>query len=227
MGAMSTATCEQARGQLALAAIGRLPENERLALQAHLDGCEECRVELAHLSKLGPALSAAEPDRIDHASEIPESLRASVLQSLGAEAAKHHRSARVRFASAAAVVLLALGAVGVVAALEGSHNTPPSQTFALSGPGGAHASVQLVSESWGTSVEMNASGQKGGQVLTVSMRTTDGSWWEAGTYQTVSAGHVDVIMGCALPASSIDAVRVTNASGQQVLGSPYSERLAS
>lgn len=223
---MSAATCEQARGQLALAAIGRLPRNEVLALQSHLDGCEECRIELAGLSKLGPALSAAEPDRIDHLSEVPESLRASVLLTLGSQAAKQRRSKTVRFASAAAVVLLALGAVGVVAASKGPHSTPPSQTFALSGPGGAQASVQLVSESWGTSVELNASGQKGGEVLTVSMRTADGSWWEAGTYQSVSAGHVDVIMGCALPASSIDAVRVTNAGGQQVLGSPYSKGLA-
>jgi hypothetical protein len=76
-----------------------------------------------------------------------------------------------------------------------------------------------VSETWGTSVQLTASGQKGGQTLTVSMRTEDGSWWEAGTYTTVSSGHVEVTMGCALPESSIEAVRVTNASGQQVLSS--------
>jgi hypothetical protein len=56
-------------------------------------------------------------------------------------------------------------------------------------------------------------------MLTVSMRTEDGSWWEAGTYTTVSDGHVSVTMGCSLPAYSIDAVRVTNANGQQVLSS--------
>lgn len=219
MGAMSTTACEQARGQIALAALGRLPDHERLALEAHLDGCDDCRAELAALSGLDQALSAAEPDRIDHVIEVPESLRSSVLESLGTEVARHRRSTRVRFASAAAVVLLALGAAGVAAdVLVGSQNAP-SHTFSLTGSANVHATAQLTSESWGTSVELRASGQAGGEVLTVSMRTGDGSWWEAGTYQTVATGSVDVTMGCALPLSSINAVRVTNAQGQQVLSS--------
>jgi len=220
VGTMSTAACEHARGQLALFTLGRLPDNERLALEAHLDGCEDCRSELAGLSGLSSALSAADPDRIDHVVEVPETLRASVLDSLGTEVARHRRSTRVRFASAAAVVLLALGAVGAVTgAVLGSHHTSPGHTFSLSGPGSEHATVKLTSESWGTSVELLASDQQGRQVLTVSMRTKDGSWWVAGTYQTVANGNVDVTMGCALPLATIDAVRVTNAEGKQILGS--------
>ena len=102
MGTMSTAACEHARGQLALFTLGRLPDNERLALEAHLDGCEDCRSELAGLSGLSSALSAADPDRIDHVVEVPETRAASVLDSLGTEVARHRRSTRVRFASAAA-----------------------------------------------------------------------------------------------------------------------------
>lgn len=220
MGTVNSAACEQAKGQIALSVLGRLPENERLALEAHLDGCDDCRTELASLSGLSAALSAADPDRIDHVVEVPESLRASVLESLGTEVARHRRSTRVRFASAAAVVLLALGAVGAVTgAIVASRGTSPGHTYSLTGVGKTHATVKLTSESWGTSVELLAYGQHGGQVLTVSMRTTDGSWWEAGTYQTVSNGNVDVTMACALPLSSIDAVRVTNAAGQQILGS--------
>ena len=52
VGAMSTLSCEKARGQLALASIGRLPESERLSLESHLDGCEDCRNELDGLSGL-------------------------------------------------------------------------------------------------------------------------------------------------------------------------------
>ena len=119
-----------------------------------------------------------------------------------------------------AVVILALGAIGgLVAALEASGHPPASRIFALSGPGNAHVRVQLASESWGTSIQLIASGQKGGQMLTVSMRTEDGSWWEAGTYTTVSDGRVDVTMGCGLPESTIEAVRITNSNGQQILSS--------
>lgn len=220
MGAMNTAACDQARGQLALATLGRLPEDERLALEAHLDGCDDCRAELGGLSGLSSALSAADPDRIDQVIEVPDSLRLSVLESLGTEVARHRRSTRIRFASAACVVLLALGAVGVVTSVVvGSHNTSPDHTFSLSGAGNAHATVKLTSESWGTSVELLAGGQQGGQVLTVSMRTADGSWWTAGTYQAVANGNVDVTMACALPISSINAVRVTNGQGRQILSS--------
>jgi hypothetical protein len=217
---MSTAACEQARGQLALAVIGRLPEDEQLALESHLDGCEDCRGELDSLSGLQSALAAAEPDRIDHVVEVPETLRVAVLGSLRTEVARQRRSTRVRFAAAAVAILLALGAVGLATnALVGSHNTSPNHTFALSGPGGAHGTVRLTSEPWGTSVELSASGQRGGQVLTVSMRTWGGSWWETGTYTTVTSGHVNVPMSCAVPLSEISAVIVTNAKGQQVMSS--------
>ena len=47
--------CDTWRGALALEALGRLPEAERMALSAHTDGCEACRRELADLSATGAA----------------------------------------------------------------------------------------------------------------------------------------------------------------------------
>ena len=217
---MSTLSCEKARGQVALASIGRLPEAERLSLESHLDGCEECRDEFESLSRLEPALAAADPERVDEVLTVPESLRSAVLESLGTEVARHRRSTRMRFAAAAAVVLLALGG-GVVAteAVVGSSHSPSSHTFALTGPGGAQAIARLTAKSWGTSVEFKASGEQAEQVLTVSMRADDGSWWVAGTYGTATGGSVDVTMSCAVPLAEIDAVRVTNAAGKEVLAS--------
>ena len=99
----------------------------------------------------------------------------------------------------------------------GSQHSPSDHTFALTGTGGARATASLTAESWGTSVELKASGEQPGEVLTVSMRADDGSWWVAGTYRTANGGAVDVTMSCAVPVAEIDAVRVTNAGGQ---GSP-------
>jgi hypothetical protein len=217
---MSTLSCEKAKGQLALASIGRLPESERLSLESHLDGCEECRDELDDLLRLEPALAAADPDRIDQVLSVPESLRSAVLGSLGTEVARHRRSTRVRFAAAAAVVMLALGG-GIVAteALAGSQHSTSTHTFALTGPRGAHATARLTAETWGTSVDFKAFGGQAEGVLTVSMRADDGSWWVAGTYGTSAGGVVDVTMSCAVPLAEIDAVRVTNAGGEEVLAS--------
>ncbi|MGO9341634.1 MAG: anti-sigma factor family protein [Acidimicrobiales bacterium] len=217
---MNTLSCEKARGQLALASIGRLPDSERLSLESHLDGCADCRNELASLSLLEPGLAAADPDRVDQVLAVPESLRSAVLGSLGTEVARHRRSTRVRFAAAAAVVLLALGGVAIAAvAVTGSRQSPSNHTFALSGPGGARATARLTSESWGTSVDLHTSGEHPDEVLTVSMRADDGSWWVAGTYRTANGGTVDVTMSCAVPLSEINAVLVTNAEHQEVLSS--------
>jgi hypothetical protein len=216
---MSNLSCEKARGQIALASIDRLPESERLSLESHLDGCEDCRNELEGLTGLGPALATADPERIDHVLAIPETLRSAVLGSLGTEVARQRRSTRMRFAAAAAVVLLAVGGGGLATALVGSHHSPSAHTFALIGNGGARATARLTAESWGTSVELEASSERAGQVLTVSMQASDGKWWVAGTYRTATGGAVDVTMSCAVPLAEIEAVEVTNASNQEVLSS--------
>jgi hypothetical protein len=219
MGTMSSFSCEMARGQIALASIGRLPDSERLSLESHLDGCEDCRSELAGLSMLEPGLAAADPERVDQVLEIPESLRSAVLGSLGTEVARQRRSTHMRFAAAAAVVLLAVGgAIIATISVVGTQHSP-AHTFALSGPDGARATALLTAESWGTSVELKASGEHPGEILTVSMRADDGSWWVAGTYASADGGSIDVTMSCAVPVAEIDAVRVTNATNKEVLGS--------
>jgi anti-sigma factor RsiW len=216
---MTLGSCDQARGQLALAAIGRLPENERLALEAHLDGCPACRIEYADLSGLEKALSAADPDRLDQIVAVPDTLRSAVLDTLGTEVSRHRRTQRMRLAAAAVVVLLALGA-GVIAFVSSGQKQPPApHTFALSGPGGAHATVELTAESWGTAVDLRAYEGSAHGFLTVSMRADDGAWWVAGTYQAVTGSPVDVKMSCAVPANQIDAIRITNEAHQEVLGS--------
>jgi hypothetical protein len=216
---MNSTSCEQARGQIALEAIGRLPETERLSLDSHLEGCPECRNERAGLSGLVGALSAAEIDRVDEIVAIPESLRTAVLGSLETEVARHRRAWRLRVASiAAAVVILAGGGTAIAIAATGSTQPGPVRTFALTGPGGASATVQLTSESWGTRVDLRATGQTAVKDLTVWMREDNGSWWTAGTYNSVAGSVVNVTMSCSVPPAQIDGVRVTNSAGQQVLG---------
>jgi len=218
---MSASACDQARGQLALEAIGRLPEAERLSLESHLEGCPQCRAELAALSGLGQALRSADPECVDQIVEVPDSLRSAVLGSLETEVARHKRASRLRFATAAAVVVLALAGGLVAANLGGSDHARTSHSFALTGPDGAHATVVLTAESWGTAVNLRSGSDRSSGVLTVSMREDNGTWWDAGTFRGVSGAPVDVTMSCAVPESDVDAVRVTDASGHEVLSGGY------
>lgn len=214
----SGASCEQARGQLALAAIGRLPDNEQLALQSHLDGCAECRSDLADLSGIESALRSAQPERVDDVEAVPDSLRVAVLGAVHTEVVRQRRSTRARVAAVAAVfVILVGGGIAAATSLGSQNHARNGPAFALSGPDGAHGTVQLTAETWGTSVDVHAVGGTAGEVLTVSMRTADGSWWEAGTYKSDASHEVDVPMSCAVPAAQIDGIRITTSSGRQIL----------
>ncbi|MGA8208292.1 MAG: anti-sigma factor, partial [Candidatus Dormiibacterota bacterium] len=62
---MTTTDCERMRGDLAMAAVGRLDGSERRALAAHLDGCPSCRSELLELESTTKSLALADPARVE------------------------------------------------------------------------------------------------------------------------------------------------------------------
>lgn len=217
---MNLSSCEQARGLIALAAIGRLPDTERLALDSHLEGCPECRNELAQLSGLEAALSAAEIERVDQVVDIPETLRTAVLGSLETEVARHRRASRLRVAAiAAAVVILAGGGTAIGLAAAGSGHSGPAPADLR-----PHRTRWCLRDRPANRREVgHPRGSPG--LRPVRRKRPDrfdaednGSWWTAGTYHSVSGVVVNVTMSCAVPARQIDGVRVTNAAGKQVLG---------
>ncbi len=89
---------------------------------------------------------------------------------------------------------------------------------ALTGEAGVTATARLEARTWGTKVVLSESGEPGGQVLTVSMKTSSGRWWVAGSYQTgAEGGAVRVELTCAVPPRAITDVWVTDQSGRTVL----------
>jgi len=207
--------CAHWHGLLALEVVGQLEEEDRLALSAHLDGCQACQDERRDLAGLARVLPAADPDALG-GHEVPFELQSAVLDRLRADARHHHRLRGARWgigAVAAVAVALAL-----VLGLSGSHR--PSGTgysVALKGASGVTASVRLTSEPWGTAIHLEENGQPGGQLLTVSMRSAGGSWWAAGTYRTVTGHTVQVDLACGVPATEISSIWVRNNSGRTVL----------
>jgi len=205
--------CDHWHGLLALEVVGQLVEGDRLALSAHLDGCRACRDERTGLAGLARVLPAADPDHIG-GHDVPFELESAVLGRLRADARHDRRARGLRYVVggvAAAVVALAL-----VLGLSGS---PPrtGYTVALSGTAGVKASARLTAQPWGTAIHLQETGQPGGQVLSVSMRSTGGSWWAAGTYRTVTAHEVQVDLACGVPLSKITTVWVRNKAGHTVL----------
>jgi len=188
-----------------------------LGLGAHLEGCAECREDDRELKGLSALLDDADLGRPDE-EPMPTDLSATVLGQLHTAAQRDRRKSRLRYviggSAAAAAVALALALTLVGGQSNGSGTT---RTLALVGEPGVHASVKLTTESWGTSVRIDESGQPENEVLTVSMRTESGTWWAAGTYRTVAGRSVQVDLACALGMNQIHSVWIKDSSGHVVL----------
>jgi len=205
--------CEHFRGLIAMDVVGQLSVHERVALSAHVEGCESCRDERQDLMALSAVLGTADPDRLTE-DELPFSLQTAVLDRLRAEERRERRVHRRRYVvlSAAAAVVAAL----VLALTLASPSGPVTKTVALVGSPRVHATARLTAESWGTTMDLNESGQPPGQVLWVSVRTTSGSWWETGTYRTAGSS-LHITMACALAMSKITSIWVRSGSGHVVM----------
>jgi hypothetical protein len=205
--------CEHFQGLIAMEVVGQLTTPERVALSAHIEGCESCRDEQHDLMMLSMVLGTADPDRFnDH--ELPFALQSAVLERLRAEERRERRNHRSRYVvgSAAAAVLVAIAVVLTLVWPSG----PMTTTVALVGLPTVHATARLTAEPWGTAMDLRESGQPSGEVLSVFVRTVSGSWWQTGTYRTVGTSvHVD--MACALKMSNIKSVWVRAGSGHTVM----------
>ncbi|MFF7973161.1 hypothetical protein [Streptomyces sp. NPDC007905] len=122
----SDETCENLREIGAELALGVLPGRERAAAIAHLDRCADCREYVGHLCLVGDKLVGLLPDR-----EPPLGFETRVSRRLAHDAAAHEvraharksgrpqqglrgraRRTRVRIASVAAALAVALGFAG-------------------------------------------------------------------------------------------------------------------
>jgi predicted anti-sigma-YlaC factor YlaD len=209
--------CRDQQGRLALAAIGRLDEAERTALDAHLDSCRSCRDALEELTGVASALALADPERA-WAEDRPQPrpvLRTAVLSQVAAEATSRNRRRVIGFvAGAAALVLLVVAFVGVVSRPDG----PTGEWVELTGDEGetATASAVLSARGWGTEISLEVAGLRPGAVYQVWLRRTDGTRVPAGSFTAVRADRMEVAGACALAKDQAAGIGVST-NGTTVL----------
>jgi len=95
MGRVTSQDCDPFRGLIALLAIGRLPETEKLGLAEHLEGCRDCREDRRELTELSALLPKVDLGHLDEA-DIPAGLSGKVLNRLNAEARRDRRKRGLR-----------------------------------------------------------------------------------------------------------------------------------
>ncbi|MFZ0994865.1 MAG: zf-HC2 domain-containing protein [Candidatus Dormiibacterota bacterium] len=207
---MSALDCERWRGDLAMAAVGRLDGSERRAVTAHLDGCPGCRSELAELEATTSSLALADPARVEPRPGAVPSREAGARTPAW-------RLDRARWA---------LGGVGLVAIaaaslfwLSGASTSPI--TVSLHGSQRARATAVLSAERYGTDVSLLVAGQTPGAVYHVSMESRSGTWWQAGSYRA-TRGPEHVELACGIAPNKVDQIWIENSHGEVVLQAPVS-----
>jgi anti-sigma factor RsiW len=211
--------CIRWQGELAMQSLGKLEPEVAVGLQAHLDGCADCRAEAAELAPLAGALTGASLDAVDDpwADQVPAKLQESVLHRLESEAADERRHTRRRVGALATAGAVAAGIAAVIVLGLSSTSPPPAgRVVALSGTPGTVASITLVPSASGTDVVLYERGQPRDQDFVVTMKSASGTWWQAGSYHTTGA-TVQAELTCAVPPSAITQVWVRNSSGTTVL----------
>jgi hypothetical protein len=227
---VTTSRCDHWQGLQAARAVGQLAPSDAPGLVAHLAVCPSCSAAATELAGVAAALALADPDHLGDGDDVPERLLAEAWERIDAEErvraeqwarAEKARTVRRRVARrwAAAGVVTAAAAAVVVAVVVSRSPAPASRTVDLVGPGGARASVELIAQPSGTRVVLREAGQRGSQVMTVSMASSSGTWWVAGSYRTAAGGGpVQVVLSCALPADRVARIWVVDGSGRTVLG---------
>jgi predicted anti-sigma-YlaC factor YlaD len=218
MGPVNDDVCEQWRGLIAMRALGELASDDATALDAHLEGCADCRAVADELASTVSMLAYVDVASIEPTALVPPELSARVLGDLHRAAAMDRRRRRIIVSGASLVGAIAAALI-LFAVVSGTSPTTNERTMALHGLTSVTAKAVLVNQSWGTTVDFSESGLPGGGVYTVSMKTATGAWWTAGTYRSVSGRTVNATMACAVGMKNITGLRVENSKGVTVLAS--------
>ncbi|MGD9736595.1 MAG: anti-sigma factor [Solirubrobacterales bacterium] len=213
---MKTDDCRDWRTALGAHALGQLPEGERAALEAHLEGCPECRSEAESLRGVARLLPLADPARIAApAPQPPAQLRERIEAVIGAEraeraAGERRRRRRFGFAVGGAAAAAATAALAIVVFAGGSgEQSWPEQHVAFRDlPGEMEIDASLQPHAFGTEIHMYVSGVRSGTLCRVFLRGADGRAYSAGSFRYRWGEDSDAVLSSALDLSRTRAIGV-------------------
>jgi hypothetical protein len=206
---MTTENCREWRISLGAHALGQLPVEERAALEAHLEGCPECRAELESLAGVARLLPMADPAHFDTAPAAPPSLADRVVATIRAERrAQRRRHWRFGLTLGGATTAVAAAALALIV-LPGGGSPPPEQHVAFGSlPPGLHIAATLEPHAYGTEIHMYVKGAPSGTLCRVFVRSPDGTRQPAGSFRYRWGDDSDAVLSAALDLSRTRAIGV-------------------
>lgn len=210
---MTAERCREWRESLGAHALGQLPAAERAALEAHLEGCPDCRAELESLEDVARLMPLADPERFDTAPAPPPMLGDRIAATIAAEHRLATRRRRWRFGlawsgAAAAMATAAVLAIFVLGDSGGVSGPPQRQVAFRSLPAGMEIDATLEPRSYGTQIEVYVSGVRSGTLCRVFLRDPSGARLPAGSFRYRWDEDAHAVLSSALDLSSASAIGI-------------------
>lgn len=213
--------CREWRELLGAFALGHLQGDERVGLEAHLEGCAECRAELAALHPVARMLPYADPERFESAPQPPADLGQRIAATIESEKERLRKRRQRRrvggFALGAAAAALAT-AVLLLFVLGGEEASPERHVEFASLPKGVKIYATLEPHAYGTEIRMYVHGVESGTLCRVALRGPKGVTYPAGTFRYRWGDDSDAVLSSALDLSRTRAVVVH--AGRQTFVAP-------
>ena len=208
--------CREMRTALGAAALGRADPAEQLALDAHLEGCADCRAELRELTSVAEALPLADPSRITvDRTPPPAELQALVLHRVAGERSARRTRTRRRVAFVVATAA-AIAAAVIAFVLVVPDNSPSGTKVVFVSNSSVTATAMLRARDAGTEVAFHVSGLDKGERYWLWLTGKDHVRVAAGTVHGTGA-PIDAVMTAALPLDQARRIWVTDEHDKVVL----------
>ncbi len=207
---MKAERCREWRLSLGAYALGNLPAEERAGLEAHLNGCPDCRAEAESLGAVAQLLPLADPDRFSHPAPQPSpELGKRIAATIGGERRVGRRRRRWQFGLALSGAAAAAAAVLAIVVPPGGGGGNPEQRVAFASlPAGIKIDATLEPHAYGTQIRMYVSGIRSGTLCRVSLRGPHGVRVPAGTFRYRWGDDSTAVLSSALDLSRTRAIGV-------------------
>lgn len=212
---MTDDTCREWRRLLGAYVVDQLTAAERVAVEAHLDGCADCRAELEQISAVLPALREIDPDAIAVAEVPSPELGERVFAQIAVEQRQQRRQQVARGLAAAAVLI---GVVGFASLLRPTAPAVPVEQVALQvvAPS-VEADAELIAHTWGTELILDAKGFADGAAYDLAFRRADGTVVDGGTFLGVGARPLVCRMNAAVKRADAVGFVIRDGAGRVVI----------
>jgi hypothetical protein len=208
---MKAESCREWQESLGAYALGHLPDDERVGLEAHLDGCPDCRSEAEALGSVAKLLPHGDPSRFETTPQPPAALQGRVVAAIGAERRKARLGrlrSRLALGGVAATVATAAAVLAIFVLPGGGSNAPQQEVTFGSLPPGMKIAAMLEPRAFGTEIHMYVSGVPSGTLCRVYVRGTGGARLSAGSFRYRWGGTEEAVLSSALDLSRTRAIGV-------------------